>query len=534
MPAQALYLKWRPRTFDHMIGQDHITRTLRNALIQDRIRHAYLFNGPRGTGKTTLARILAKAVNCLHEDPALRPCDECQPCIAINEGRYLDLIEIDAASHNSVDDVRDLRDKIAFAPSEGRFKVYIIDEVHRFSLAAFDALLKTLEEPPGHALFVLATTELDRVPATIRSRSQIFEFRCVSLREVADRLELIINYEHVHVERPVVELVAQLGTGSVRDSISLLDQLITDPDQHITLELAERLLGTAGSRYAGKLAQAIIENDAANGLELLNRAIEQGAEPGQFGRQIVEYLRNLMLVQTGGPGLVDTTEEQRSVLSRQSSMVSRGALLRAVRAFNAALGEVRGAWPPQLPLELALIESTRPLKEEKEEAATTEATATLPSVRKSQPKSTVEPTSDDATSPALETVEAVEPGPISLDDMKQAWPQVLAKIRETQKPIAAQFEKAAVKAVDGKTLILAVQETVFKGMLEVEDKRRLVSKTIKALLGVGLQIKITVAGAETLPLNTVDATIDDDPLLNELREVGGKITQIEDSQGGLD
>src|SRR5690606_37656229 len=230
VPAQALYLKWRPQTFEGVIGQQHITRTLQNALRQERVRHAYLFSGPRGTGKTSTARLLAKAVNCQGEDPARRPCNECPHCVAVNEGRYLDLIEIDAASHTGVDDVRDLRDKIAFAPNEGRFKVYIIDEVHRFSGAAFDALLKTLEEPPPHAIFVLATTEIAKVPATIKSRCLMFEFRRVSLAEVVDRLARIAESENVSIDPSALELIAREGTGSVRDSISLLDQLIADPE----------------------------------------------------------------------------------------------------------------------------------------------------------------------------------------------------------------------------------------------------------------------------------------------------------------
>ena len=300
MPALALYLKWRPQTFAEVVGQEHVTRTLQNALRQGRERHAYLFAGPRGTGKTTTARLLAKAVNCLNEDLSARPCNVCAHCVAVNEGRFLDLIEIDAASHTSVDDVRDLRDRIAFAPNQGRRKVYIIDEVHRFSGAAFDALLKTLEEPPAHAIFVLATTEIDKVPATIRSRCQEYPFRRIPTNLITARLVEMVQAEGLHVEQEALELLARQATGALRDAISLLDQLVADPDQHNTLADAQAMLGTAGGQAVDELVETLLARDAAAGLSVITRAVDGGSDPRQLARQVVERLRALLLAQSGG------------------------------------------------------------------------------------------------------------------------------------------------------------------------------------------------------------------------------------------
>jgi DNA polymerase III subunit gamma/tau len=359
MPEQALYLKWRPAAFDEMVGQEHIVRTLRNALKTGRIRHAYLFSGPRGTGKTTTARLLAKAVNCTAADVDQRPCNQCSTCVAVNEGRFLDLIEIDAATHTSVDDVRDLRDKIAFAPTEGRYKVYIIDEVHRFSGSAFDALLKTLEEPPDHAIFVLATTEIDKVPQTIKSRSLQFEFRRLSLVEVADRLQEIAENEGINIERAALELIARQGTGSARDSISLLDQVVSDPTERITLEVAQRILGTASVVAVRELAAAVIAGDVSAGIHTVNQAIDTGSDPKQLGQQVVEHLRAVLLAQTASADLIVASNEERQLYTEQAKQIDRASLLRAIRAFNEAVTQYRGGWQPQLMLELALVESVR-------------------------------------------------------------------------------------------------------------------------------------------------------------------------------
>jgi DNA polymerase III subunit gamma/tau len=461
LAGQALYLKYRPHVFADMIGQAHITETLRNTLVQNRLRHAYLFSGPRGTGKTTTARLLAKAVNCTYADASLRPCDQCAACVAVNEGRFLDLIEIDAASNNGIEDVRELRDKIGFAPNEGRYKVYVIDEVHRFSASAFDALLKTLEEPPGHAVFILATTELDKVPATIKSRCLKFEFRRVSTQEVADRLQGIAELEGLQIERAALELVARQGTGSVRDSISLLDQIVVDPNQPITLELAQAVLGTANHRAVAQIVDAICDNAAGRGLELLNQAIDEGADPRQLGGQIIEHLRAVLLAQTGGAEIVEGSEDQRAVYTAQAGRIPRGALLKAIRLWNQALLDLRASWQPQLPLELALIESTRPTAEEVATVAVARPAPVKSKTSSKQPEPEAELDADDGDE--IDEDEIIEDGegkPITLTDIRNLWPSFLAQIRtrENFSPLANRLELMEAVALKGNLLSIAPKE----------------------------------------------------------------------------
>lgn len=512
MPAQALYLKWRPQTFEDVLGQDHITRTLRNALRQDRIRHAYLFSGPRGTGKTSTARLLAKAVNCLDPDPDRRPCNECAHCVAVNEGRYLDLIEIDAASHTSVDDVRDLRDKIAFSPGEGQYKVYIIDEVHRFSGAAFDALLKTLEEPPAHAIFVLATTEIAKVPATIKSRCLAFEFRRVSLVEVVDRLAWIAETEHVSIDREALELIAREGTGSVRDSISLLDQLLADPEIHISLELAEQVLGTASGQNVVDLVQALIENDAAWGLDIINAAVDGGADPRQFGRQVVEHLRQVLLVKMAGDGMVDATTERRAVLHQQADAVGRKALLSAVRAFNAALQDWQGGWQPQLPLELAFLEGLKPVVEDEPEPAP----HPVPRAQEAPP----------TTAPARPAPVPGQPTPvIRVADVKAKWTEVQRSAKRHHPSLPPLLDHAVLRDVKDDLLILGAS-SIFQP--KIEEKRPALEAALYDVLGVHLRVKVIVAEGGETGSSDHDLLSQDDVLSFGVNQLGGEITDFEE------
>src|SRR5215216_5824197 len=353
--SQALYRKYRPKEWTEVVGQNHVVTTLRNAIAADRVAHAYLFAGSRGTGKTTLARLLAKAVNCLNPDPAKRPDNECETCKAVNENRFMDLIEIDAASNNGVEDVRDLRDKINFAPSQGKYKVYIVDEVHMMSGGAFNALLKTLEEPPLHAIFVLATTEIHKIPATVLSRCQRHEFRRVPVDEIVTNLKKIVKAENIQADEDALIQIARQSAGGMRDAISLLDQLSSTGDK-ITLALAQTVLGTATSQTVLNLVSSIMDHDPAYGLEAIHKALDAGADPRSLARQIVEYMRGLMLIQMGNANQVEATADVRKQMQAHARSFSTSDVLRMMKAFNTAATDLRGGWQPSLSLELALAE----------------------------------------------------------------------------------------------------------------------------------------------------------------------------------
>jgi DNA polymerase-3 subunit gamma/tau len=357
MTVQALYRRYRSQTFDELIGQEHVVRTLRNAIAEGRVAHAYLFTGPRGVGKTTVARLLAKAVNCT-APPAERPCGVCESCRAIAEGRAVDVIEMDAASHTSVEDAREIIERVQFRPAVARTKVYIIDEVHMLSTAAFNALLKTLEEPPPHALFILATTEVHKVPATILSRCQRFVFNRHTVASIAAHLRSIAAQEGVTLEAGVAEAIARAATGSMRDALSVLDQLMAYGGGTVSLEQVRNLLGAGEMQEVTALADALIAGDLPGALQVIANVAAAGADLRQFTRDLVERLRALMLLRAGADrSLLDVAEEEAAQIERQARSADLGALMRWVKLFSELDYQLRVSSYGQLPLELAVIEA---------------------------------------------------------------------------------------------------------------------------------------------------------------------------------
>ncbi|MFC1700541.1 DNA polymerase III subunit gamma/tau [Patescibacteria group bacterium] len=354
-----LYRKYRPSTFSEVIGQEHVIRTITNALSLDKVAHAYLFTGSRGTGKTTIARLLAKAINCETKN-GYEPCNKCHACMEINSGRCFDLIEIDAASNRGIDEIRELRDGIKFTPASLKNKVFIIDEVHMLTQPAFNALLKTLEEPPTYAIFILATTEIHKVPQTIISRCQKFDFRKLPLEKIINRLEGISKKEKVKIDKPALKLIALNADGCVRDAESLLGQIMSAQDKEITLEEVIDILGVADIKAIQDFVNFIAEKQQGMAITHINSIINNGNDLVQFNKSLISYLRKMMIIKTDNSlaGLVapELTDEQLSGIIGQGQKFSNQDLVKLIHIFIDAEGDIKSLDFPQLPLELAVVE----------------------------------------------------------------------------------------------------------------------------------------------------------------------------------
>lgn len=474
MSYMALYRKFRPAGFDEVKGQEHIVTALRNQIRTDRIGHAYLFCGTRGTGKTSVAKIMAKAVNC--ESPIDgSPCNQCAMCQRINSQTSMNVIEIDAASNNGVANIRDIIEEVQYSPTEGRFKVYIIDEVHMLSTGAFNALLKTLEEPPAYVIFILATTEAHKIPITILSRCQRYDFKRVTIDTIQARLEEVAQREGLDVQQKALRYVAKTADGSVRDALSLLDQCIAFYlGQELTYERALEVLGAVDTQVYSRMFRCVAEYDAVGCLELVGQLMTDGRDLVQFINQFVWYLRNLLLIENSEEAgeLVDASAEQLELLREESKMLPQDTLIRYIRILSELSNQIRYAVQKRVMVEVALIKLCKPQMDMQQDMAA--VTQRLDAIEK-QLESGVLPTAAAAEVPQrVSEKEAPKIYPKALpEDIKkalQSWNQITAGCGPVER-IALQHAKRTVG--DEGALILQFTDSTEAEMFRQDEGRRL-------------------------------------------------------------
>ncbi len=541
--SQAYYRVWRPALWEEVVGQDHIVQTLRNAINTNRVAHAYLFAGPKGTGKTTSARLLAKAVNCLNEDKEKQPCNQCENCLAVNEGRFLDLIEIDAASNTSVDDVRDLRDKINFAPSQGKFKVYIVDEVHMLSTSAFNALLKTLEEPPAHVMFILCTTEIHKIPATVLSRCQRHEFRRIPVPTIVQKLTELTKKEGIKIDPDALSLIARQATGAMRDAISMVDQL-SSMSSHVTLEIAQEVLGTATSQAVIDLVEAIQAENSGLGLEIIHRALDSGTDPRQFARQIVDYLRDLLVIRMKAGQNLELTPEMREKMEKQAENFAIDHLVAIITAFSEASTDLKANWHPGLGLELALASSMHPpqpvIVQAEPRGRDRDPDQGSESPRYSQASEETAPARSARTRPRQpdinlnDNVSDFVPGtPLTLELAKSQWDRVKRYIGSKNRITAAVVNSGKLDKAFGNTIVLNFEGEILRERMMEEKAKKLVATVLKTVYGQEINLICTVGDQKVImPNESVQA--DDDLVEYAIKHLDGKLLEGDPFAEGKD
>jgi DNA polymerase-3 subunit gamma/tau len=565
MTSQVFYRKWRPQTLADVVGQEHITKTLLNALESGRVAHAYLFCGPRGTGKTSTGRILAKAVNCQKNGKG-EPCNSCSLCQATTNGSALDVIEIDAASNRGIDDIRELRERVKYAPNSAQYKVYIIDEVHMLTTDASNALLKTLEEPPPHAIFVLATTEPHKLLPTILSRCQRFDFRRLSHNAVVSKLTLICQQEGIAIEPQALKLVARSVSGSLRDAENLLQQLVAYYGHQINVSQVQDMLGVTADSRVKELAGHIAARDVAAGLDTINSLVADGLDLMQFNRGLVEYLRNMLLAKSGAEASVDLALDDLAEVKQLADRMAMDDVVRTLKLFGQI--DLRSRDYSSLPLELALVESILP-KEAKapppvrrpEASRKVAVVSAKPSAVVSKPEptpaKTVTPASEpklpkeqpspSAVQPEVKIVTVIQPAgelaplvlgatpePTKTEDaelerVKSQWSDFVNTLRGVGSSGSLDaFLRSACEpeAVEGDTLVLAFYHDFHKNKIEDTKYTRMVEKKLADKFGSPNKIRCVLKTKEVKPKRKVE----DIPLVKAALEHGARITSVvEDS-----
>ncbi|MBI4235741.1 MAG: DNA polymerase III subunit gamma/tau [Chloroflexi bacterium] len=520
MESQVFYRKYRPQTLSEVVGQEHVTRTLTNALERGRVAHAYLFCGPRGTGKTSTGRIMAKAVNCQSNGRG-EPCNACSLCRAITEGAALDVIEIDAASNRGIDEIRDLREKANYAPNSARRKVYIIDEVHMLTDAAANALLKTLEEPPPHVIFVLATTEPHRLPATVLSRCQRYDFRRLGQAAIVSRLAHICEAERLQVPPAALEVIARSATGSLRDAVNLLEQMVNCYGMHIELAQVQAALGITGDRRARELARHLVARDTTAGLQTLGSAVRDGLDLRQFHRELLEYLRQMLLVKCGSSNVVDATPED---IAEMQSAVAGADLEHVVETVKiVGRADLRLDSYSPLPLEIAVVEcglARRP-------APGVVAPARPPARAGQQAPAPAQPTrprvvaeaSPGMAGPSATAAVVKEPAPSS------DWEKVKQAVRAVNRNVATRLQDCEPQSLENGAAVLCFVHQFHKEKVEEDTYRKVVEDALSKVMGASYRVSCVLRPPEA---KATPAGPPQGHLVKAALELGARITNTEE------
>ena len=479
MPYTVFALKWRPNNFDEIVGQPHIVSTLKSAIDKNRLAHAYLFAGPRGIGKTSTARILSKALNC-RNGPTASPCGKCSSCLEISQSRSLDVIEIDGASNTGVEDVRSLRENVKFAPVSGRFKIYIIDEVHMLSISAFNALLKTLEEPPESVIFIFATTHPDKIPSTVLSRCQRLDFRRISATEIAAQLEKIARAEKISVDKEVLFAIARTSDGALRDAESILDQLVSFSKEKISLKDVISILGLVEQEALFEITDKIIQKDPRRALSLLNRIIDDGKDINVFLNNLIEHFRNLMIarVTKGDAKLIDLPQDICERLLKQSHSLSLEEIFTAFNILANTQEMSKRLDSLRIPLEVSIVRLSYDKKNQP-----------LPIKEK-------EPVKEPAVNAAKEPEAPPERiAQITLDSVKAAWQSILESLSRVKISVATYLSEGEPFKINGNllTVVFPKSHSLHKESLERRENREIIEKNLAEALNVPLRVSFVLS-----------------------------------------
>lgn len=509
---QALYRKWRPRSFDDVISQPHITTALRNQIREGRTAHAYLFTGSRGTGKTTCARILAKTVNCEHRTPEGNPCLSCDICRDAERGALSDIIEIDAASNNSVEDIRDLREGTVYLPERCRFKVYIIDEVHMLSPSAWGALLKVMEEPPEYVKFILATTEIHKVPATIISRCQRYDFHRIRSNDIAARLEYIAGQEQLSLEPEAAQLIAHLADGGMRDALSLLDQC-TSGGEAITPQLVTQAAGAAGRDSVFAILKAIQDQDAPKALEVTGALYDQSKDMMRLCDELLEQLRNMMLLKAGAgePELLTCLPDELESLQQLAQAASLDSILSRITRLQDSRERMQRSPGKRVELEMALLQLASPMP------AAVPVPVSAPQVQ-TQPAAPVAaaPKSEAAAAPAELAETPAREQPLRASDFQPVsnWADILAAYQAVNPAVSGSLAESSA-FVAGNTMLIVAKNRFFLTLLKNKENAVSLRETVRQFLGVEYNIRAKcsepeqkASKAQTLIQKAIDSKLD--------------------------